>query len=92
MGWHRKRAVRTPRPTKFKFFACLHERWIRMRERLEKGGQRKIVGRAGCQTTGLYKDKSFPWKKKGARNAVWSQSSLVTRGKEWNATDATFEQ
>lgn len=34
--------------------------------------------------SGLYKDKSFPWKKR-ARNAVWSQSFLVTHGKVWNS-------
>lgn len=60
-----------------------------MSERLEER-QRGIVGQAGSQAPGLYKDKSFPWnkKKKGVRNAAWSQSPLVTRGKVWNAADA----
>lgn len=34
-------------------------------ETASKEGVREIVGWAGCQITGLYKDKSFPWKKKG---------------------------
>lgn len=62
-----------------------------MMERLEKGGRRGIVGRAGCQTKGLYKDNSFPWKKKEGKKCCL-ESSMVTHGKVWNATDATFEQ
>lgn len=53
-------------------FINSHERRIaKTVERLEKVG--KIAGRAGCHCKGLYKDGSFPWKKKKrARNAVWS--------------------
>ena len=77
------------------FPARLRERWIRMRERLREEGdrQRGIVGRAGCQTTGLYKDKSFfPWKKKGKKCCL----EAVILGDAWKSVeccaDATFEQ
>lgn len=66
-----------------------------MRERLREEGdrQRGIVGRAGCQTTGLYKDKSFfPWKKKGKKCCL----EAVIFGDAWKSVeccaDATFEQ
>lgn len=44
--------------------APLHVSQTGMSERLEKERQRGIVGQAGSQAAGLYKDKSFPWNKK----------------------------
>lgn len=57
---------------------------------MEKVG--KIAGRAACQSKGLYKDESFPWKKKKKGKKRCLESSTVTHGKERNATDATLEQ